>query len=315
MKNGGPQYYTLSARKRSARLPCLMQSTKICLRSSQRNRITSVEKTFSRTSVEMVANRRSGDAGQQLQDAVTDRQKADLFCQIYAKVSRVEHSREDRPTTRHARKILKQEFGCNKENACSAFSLRQLRFGLRNLKNRKSPGHDEISNEMLKHPPPAAEETLLHLINHSWDSGNTPHGWRRAIIIPIFKGKGKAKENPSSYRQVALTSWTSKLAERLVATRLVYHLESKKKLAPCQAGFRRGRSTEEQLARVTQDIFDGLEAKELRRAALVLLDFSRAYDKTWKAALYMKLKDTVRTRGRKQVLLHCVHARSSGEQQ
>ena len=42
---------------------------------------------------------------------------------------------------------------------------------------------------------------------------------------------------------------------------------------------------------MTQDIFDGLEAKEPRRAALVLLDFSRAYDKTWKAALYVKLKD------------------------
>ena len=111
------------------------------------------------------------------------------------------------------------------------------------------------------------------------------------LIIPIFKGKGKAKEKPSSYRPVALTSCTAKLAERLVATRLVYHLELKKKLAPCQAGFRRDRSTEEQLARVTQDIFDGLEAKEPRRAALVLLDFSRAYDKTWKAALYVKLKD------------------------
>ena len=134
---------------------------------------------------------------------------------------------------------------------------------------------------MLKHLSPAAEETLLHLINHSWD----------CIIIPIFKRKGKAKEKPSSYRPVALNSCTAKLEERLVVTRLVYHLESKKKLAPCQAGFRRGRSTEEQLARVTQDIFDGLEAKESRRAALVLLDFSRAYDKTWKASLYVKLKD------------------------
>ena len=101
----------------------------------------------------------------------------------------------------------------------------------------------------------------------------------------------EGQEKPSNYRPVALTSSTAKLAERLVATRLVYHLESKKKLAPCQAGFRRGRSTEEQLARVTQDIFDGLEAKEPRRAALVLLDFIRAYDKTWKAALYVKLKD------------------------
>ena len=77
----------------------------------------------------------------------------------------------------------------------------------------------------------------------------------------------------------------------MVATRLYHILESKNMLAPSQAGFRRGRSTEEQLARITQDVFDGLEAKNPQRSVLVLLDFSTAYDRVWKSALYKKLED------------------------
>ena len=67
--------------------------------------------------------------------------------------------------------------------------------------------------------------------------------------------------------------------ERLVATRLVYHLESHKVLVNCQVGFRKNRSTEEQIARIVQDAFDGLEQKKSQRSVLVLLDFSRAYDR------------------------------------
>ena len=79
--------------------------------------------------------------------------------------------------------------------------------------------------------------------------------------------------------------------ERMVATRLVYHLESQKILAKCQAGFRKNRSTEEQIARIAQDAFDGLEQKKPQQSVLVLLDFSRAYDRVWKSALYKKMAD------------------------
>ncbi|XP_075258517.1 uncharacterized protein LOC142350552 [Convolutriloba macropyga] len=78
--------------------------------------------------------------------------------------------------------------------------------------------------------------------------------------------------------------------ERMVVTRIVYLLESKKILAPCQAGFRKNRSTEEQIARIVQDAFDGLEEKKPKRSVVTLLDFSRAYDRVWKNALYLKMQ-------------------------
>ncbi|KAF0314563.1 putative RNA-directed DNA polymerase from transposon BS [Amphibalanus amphitrite] len=46
----------------------------------------------------------------------------------------------------------------------------------------------------------------------------------------------------------------------------------------------------DQLARVTQTIFDGFESKKPQRAILVLLDYARAYDRVWRDALYAKMR-------------------------
>ena len=79
------------------------------------------------------------------------------------------------------------------------------------------------------------------------------------------------------------------MAERLLQARLQYWLESNHKLNVNQAGFRRGRSTIDQVGRITQQIFDGFEERPPNRAILVLLDFARAYDRVWRAALLAKM--------------------------
>jgi hypothetical protein len=221
-----------------------------------------------------------------LRPAATDKEKAELFVKEYAAVSRVERRREDREIKKQARAALRKKCPCPR--MCDPFTLGQLKGALRKLKTGKSPGGDGIYNEMLKNLPSCTINTMLSLFNDSWRSGDCPVDWRTAIIIPILKPR-KSAALPASYRPVALTSCVAKVMERLVADRLSYFLESKGLLSPCQAGFRRGRSTEEQLARVCQGVFDGLERKLPERSALCLLDFSRAYDRVWKDALYTKL--------------------------
>ena len=81
----------------------------------------------------------------------------------------------------------------------------------------------------------------------------------------------------------------SKVAKRLLQARLQYWLESNNKLNVNQAGFRRGRSTIGQLGRITQRIFDAFEETPPNRAILVLLDFARAYDRVWRAALLAEM--------------------------
>ena len=45
----------------------------------------------------------------------------------------------------------------------------------------------------------------------------------------------------------------------------------------------------DQVGRITQQIFDAFEQRRPHRAVLVLLDFARAYDRVWRAALFCKM--------------------------
>ena len=74
--------------------------------------------------------------------------------------------------------------------------------------------------------------------------------------------------------------------ERMVSSRLQHLAESRGWFCQEQSGFRPQRSTEDQVLRLTQSISDGLQQKPPLRTVLALLDFSKAYDKVWRADLF-----------------------------
>ena len=57
-------------------------------------------------------------------------------------------------------------------------------------------------------------------------------------MIPIHK-KDKDKSKAESYRPISLTNGVGKMMERIINTRLMWHLEDKKHTTPEQAAFRR----------------------------------------------------------------------------
>ena len=57
------------------------------------------------------------------------------------------------------------------------------------------------------------------------------------VIITVFKGGNKRKDDPNSYRAITLTSALFKLYERVLHTRLVNSLPQA--LNPLQGGFQR----------------------------------------------------------------------------
>ena len=143
-----------------------------------------------------------------------------------------------------------------------------------------------MSNEMLKQLPPLGKEKLLSLINMSWAHGICPGKWRQGEIIP-FPKPGKDHQLTSSYRPICLLSTIGKLMERILKGRLEWFLEKNNKFEPSQAGFRKCRSTVEQVGRLTQTIYDGFE--DGVKTLVVYVDFSRAYDKVWKNKLLAKM--------------------------
>ena len=144
-----------------------------------------------------------------------------------------------------------------------------------------------VPSTVLKHLPEPAQLLLLSLFNMSWHSHTFPSCWKPTTIIPIHT-PGKPTFSPSFFRPISLTSCISKFFERLILSRLTFHLESNHLLSTCQAGFRPGRSPLDQI--LSQSIWDGFQRKQPPdRTILASVDFSKAFDSVWHCALFHKL--------------------------
>ncbi len=69
-----------------------------------------------------------------------------------------------------------------------------------------------------------------------------PSKWLEMHTIPLLK-PGKNKENADSYRPTALTCTMCKTLERIINNRLQWHLDKHNIITPSQSGFRKNRST------------------------------------------------------------------------
>ena len=75
-----------------------------------------------------------------------------------------------------------------------------------------------------------------------------------------------------------------------------------------QAGFRRGRSTIDQVTLLTQDIEDSFQEKH--KAGVVLLDLTAAYDTVWHHGLHLKLLKTIPDRHMVKFIMEMLTNRS-----
>ena len=163
-------------------------------------------------------------------------------------------------------------------------TLQELEEALTKTRQKKAPGPDGITNEMLKHLGPGAKPFLLHIYNQSWLTGTVPTIWKEALIRPIPKD-GRDNQDPTSYC-LSLLSCVGKLLKRIINKRLTWHLESNSVLAPTHTGHWQFKSMEDQLALLTQDTEEAFQEKKV---LAVFFDLSKAFDKVWKEELLLKV--------------------------
>ena len=141
----------------------------------------------------------------------------------------------------------------------------------------------------LRHLPRPGVDFLLHIFNLSWSSHSFPSIWKTSSIIFIYKMR-KLLHSPASFRPISLTSYVSKLFERIILSRLLFFLELNSILSPRQAGFRPGRSTLNQILYLSQSISDGFnKPRSGSQTILSTIDFSKAFDSVLHPALFHKL--------------------------
>jgi hypothetical protein len=79
--------------------------------------------------------------------------------------------------------------------------------------------------------------------------------------------------------------------KRLIAKRIFHIMEKSGSFSNLQVGFRRGRSCEDQILKITQAIENGFQRKKMERSTLVLLDFSSAFDTVWRQRLLISMSE------------------------
>ena len=173
----------------------------------------------------------------------------------------------------------------NTETYNEPFSMAELQAALHKAHDT-AVGPDSIHYQMLKHLPESALDTLLNLFNNIWITGNFPSSWSAATIIPIPK-PGKDATSPDNYRPIALTSCVCKTFERMINERLVWYLENKKLLTEFQSGFRKQRSTTDQLLGLESFVREAFVRRE--HVVSIFFDLEKAYDTTWKYGILRDL--------------------------
>ena len=85
---------------------------------------------------------------------------------------------------------------------------------LSDLKINKAGGPDLIPARILRNLSEEICDVLAFIIQQSYDSGNPPLDWSKALVTAVHK-KGK-KDNPSNYRPILLTCLCCKIMERII---------------------------------------------------------------------------------------------------
>ena len=153
------------------------------------------------------------------------------------------------------------------------------------LKNKKSVGHDGLSNEMLKHCSPVIEKYLSEAFNMSISKRKFPEYLKLAKVVPIFK-KGD-KTSPENYRPISLLCSISKIFEKLLYNRMVQFFVNRKLFASEQLGFRKKRSCVHAISTVIDYIREKIDKKSTGQACFINLQ--KAFDTLDHSILLEKL--------------------------
>lgn len=115
-------------------------------------------------------------------------------------------------------------------------------------------------------------EIVTILFNECWREACFSRGWKRAIIVPLFKNRDKDRSDPKSYRSTSLLPVLLKTLEYLICLRLREKI--KPKMNDNQFSFTANKSTMDAISRTKE----WTKNREEKYVLGVVFDISGAFD-------------------------------------
>ena len=154
----------------------------------------------------------------------------------------------------------------------------------------KASGGDGIPVKLFQILKDDAVKVLHSVSKKIWKTQQWPQDWKRSVFIPI-PNKDNAKES-SSYGTIALISHANKVMVNICQAMLQQYMNHE--LPDVQAGFRKGRGTRDQIAKIRCVI---KKARAFQKIIyLYFIDYAKAFDcvdhnKLWEILKEMGIPD------------------------
>lgn len=220
------------------------------------------------------------------QTLITNKEKASALSEYFRQAHENPLANNDPQHTSEVNNTVKEALDQDNEETIELTSIEEIASIIRNLKNPKAPGPDDVNNILIKNLPPKGIEYLQFIFNSCLKLNSFPKIWKHAKVIPIPKPSKPANEL-SSYRPISLLSTISKIFERILLSRINDHLEDNNIIPNQQCGFRTGRSTSHQLIKVIKTAKENIKNK--KSTGMIFLDVEKAFDRVWHNGLLYKM--------------------------
>lgn len=228
------------------------------------------------------------------QTALRDQDKATMLANLYESFNRVDPVAHT-PKQRYAQSRYNQfheidyvRLSPRNFNSIKA-SEKEIAGYLQRTPTNKAPGPDNIEPIVVRNLSRKGIACFAEIVNACLRFQYYPRRFKDAIVVPIHKGGGKSKNDPSAYRPVSLISIFAKILDKIILSRLADEVEGINLLPAEQFGFREGRSTVLQVARIIHNIKENFQTGQ--NTFLLSLDMKHAFDGVWHPGLVAKLHD------------------------
>ena len=166
------------------------------------------------------------------------------------------------------------------------FTEMEVRSAVKQLKNNRSPGMDDLKAEYLKSGSDMTYELIADMLNHIAETGDIPQEMNTGVLIPLQK-PGKKRGPPSNPRPVILLSMIRKILAICLIRRIGDKIDNE--IPPTQAAYRKGRGTTEQLLALKLMAEKAATTPDYE-TTILMMDMSKVFDRVQRGRVIEDLK-------------------------